>query len=105
MTSELTSGLVPTDPAVRRQWILGQLRLRGLSLRKIAEAEAVSPQAVSAAISAPSEALERALAAALDLTPEELFPERFFRGRRIHQVRGKGTKSRSEALVRNGVAA
>jgi lambda repressor-like predicted transcriptional regulator len=68
---------IPKNPAVRRAWVCYQLRLRGTSLRRIAQQHNVSPQAVSAALMTPSSHIEQAIAAALDLTPEQLFPERF----------------------------
>lgn len=80
---------VPKNPAERRGWIIWQLRLRGYSLRRIAAEEGTSIQSVSYALGNPSAALEEAIAARLDRTPQELFPERFdARGHRIHIVRG-----------------
>lgn len=96
---------VPTHPLEFRQWVITQLRLNGYSLASIAKAEGVSPQAVSHALSNPSERLENALAAALGMTVEQLFPWRFKDGVRLHSTRGQGTKSRTDVAVRNGAAA
>jgi len=67
---------MPTNPVHRRDWISYQLRLRGLSFRAVARREGVSHQAVCAAArGSSSRPLQEALAAALDLTPQGLFPE------------------------------
>jgi len=68
---------VPKNPAERRGWVCYQLRLRGSSLTRIAKEEGVSLQAVSNALMMPSSFIEPAIAAALGLTVEQLFPERF----------------------------
>lgn len=77
MSIVLTTLNIPKNPAERRAWVCFQLRLRGRSLSKIARDEGVSQQAVSNALMTPSSRLEQAIAEALDLTPEQLFPERF----------------------------
>jgi len=77
MTIYPSTVTVPKNPAERRVWILGQLRLRGTSLRRLAAQEGVSPQAMSNALMCPSSHLEEVIAAALGLTVQQLFPERF----------------------------
>ncbi|KAA5604034.1 hypothetical protein F1188_17740 [Roseospira marina] len=67
---------MPINPVHRRDWIGYQLRLRNLSFRAIARQEGVSHQAVCAAArGSSSRPLQEALAAALGLTPQALFPE------------------------------
>lgn len=78
---------IPKNPAERRGWVIWQLRLQGSSLSKIARAEGVSQQAVSNALIAPSSHLETAIAKALNLTPEQLFPERFNGVHRLSHTR------------------
>lgn len=96
---------MPTDPVLRRHWIQGLLRRRGLTLRALASQIGVSPQAVSAALSAPSARIEEALARALDMPPATLFPDRYHGDIRIPIRRDHGTKSTSECSVRSGEAA
>lgn len=79
---------IPKEPTVRRVWVCGQLRLRGTSLRMLAQAEGVTHQAMSATLAAPNVHLEPVIAGALGLTPAQLFPERFDAlGNRIVQTR------------------
>lgn len=81
---------VPKNPAVRRVWVCGQLRLKATSLRALAEIEGVTHQAMSAALVAPNAHLEPVIAGALGLTPVQLFPERFdAMGKRIVQTRSQ----------------
>jgi len=88
MTQAPTSHEVPKEPAERRAWILYQLRRRGLSFRELARQEGVSQQAFSHACMAPSSHLERVIAEAIDLTPRDLFPERWgANGRRLTLTR------------------
>lgn len=77
MTIYPSTVTVPKNPAQRRVWILGQLRLLGTSLRRLAAVEGVSPQAMSNALNLPSSHLETVIATALGLTAQQLFPERF----------------------------
>lgn len=57
--------------------MIAQLRLRGVSIRSLANRIGVRPQAVSAALVQPSARCERALADALGMRPRDLFPERY----------------------------
>lgn len=69
-------------------WIVGQLRLRGTSLRRLADQTGVSQQAMSHALTGSSSHLEPVIAQALGLTPQQLFPERFTaEGVRLHWTR------------------
>lgn len=79
---------VPTDPYVRTAWIVMQLRLRNTSLAEIARAHGWSKSVVSQALRSPLYLQEVAIADALDLTPEALFPERYdATGHRRHPVK------------------
>ncbi|CAK0740471.1 Ner family transcriptional regulator [Azospirillaceae bacterium] len=64
------------------------MTLRGLSFTEIGRREGVSQQAVKSALWCPSQYLEEAIARAIGLTPQALFPERFdASGRRLHKSR------------------
>lgn len=97
---------IPTDPIRRKRWVIDRLKERGLSLAQLGEQAGVSRVSVRRALLEPSHRLELVIANALGVNVEELFPERFYDGHRIHRIRqGEGTRSRTDAHVRNGVAA
>ena len=80
---------VPADPRERAQWIIGQLKLRGLSLRGLARLHGWKPSNVSGALRIPNYPAEKAIAKALGTTPAVVFPDRYDRkGRRLHRVVG-----------------
>jgi lambda repressor-like predicted transcriptional regulator len=88
----------PKDPAERREWIKGQLRLKGFSLRRLATQEGVCPQAVCGALSHPSSHLEEVIAAPLGMTARQLFPERFdAKGNRLGWSRKQQRTTRQTA--------
>lgn len=88
MSHAIATTDVPKNPAIRRVWICGQLRIRGASLRALAKEEGVTHQAMSAALMAPNVHLEPVIAKALDMSAEALFPERFdAAGRRVTRTR------------------
>lgn len=101
MTIYLSTVSVPKNPAERRVWIPSQLRLLGTSLRRLAAEEGVSPQAMSNALNLSSSHLETVIAAALGLTAQQMFPERFdAAGNRLGWTR---TPQRSTRGVRRNV--
>jgi len=65
------------DPEKRWAWIRYQLNLQGITIRHIALCNGVKPQTVARARHQPYPKMEKALADALDLTPQELFPDRY----------------------------
>ena len=68
---------IPLEPARRRIWIQGELRLAGSSLTALAASLGVSRQAVGQALMVPSERIEQAIADRLSLPVAWLFPDRF----------------------------
>lgn len=83
------AALVPEHPRERQAWVLFQLKLRGESYSSIAEREGVNRTSVRKAMTEPSFTMEHAIAETLELTVQELFPERHdATGRRLHQTRG-----------------
>lgn len=77
MSTAPTSSDIPADPVQRNEWIKYQLRLRGSSLSKLARRLGVTRQAVRNALSSPYPKMERAIAAELELRPEDIWPERY----------------------------
>jgi Ner family transcriptional regulator len=77
-----------TDARERNVWVQAQLRLAGTSFAAIARVHGWSRRAVSQAMTSASHPQEKAIAAALGVTQEQLFPERYDQeGNRLHQVR------------------
>jgi Ner family transcriptional regulator len=65
------------NPEKRWAWIKYQLNLKGISIRKIAGNLGVRPQTVGKVSYCPYPKMEKAIADTLDLTPQELFPDRY----------------------------
>lgn len=106
MTRDLTSLDVPKNPAERRAWVVYQLRIRGNSIRRLAEDTGVSQQAMSAALMAPSARLEGVLAEAIGLSVRALFPERYRGNERICRTRpAKPTRVAPQSQRQKGAAA
>lgn len=91
---------IPKNPVERRAWVIYQLRCRGSSLSQIARQEGVSQQAVSNALMTPSYRLEIAIANAIGVTVEALFPERYDGAYRLPYTR---PDQRSTAAPRGNV--
>ena len=73
----------------RSFWVQAQLRLAGTSFAAIARTKGWSRAAVANAMLVPSDPQERAIADALGISQQELFPERYdAAGKRLHLVRG-----------------
>lgn len=68
---------IPHDPAQRWEWIKYQLRARGSSAANLARQLGITDRAIRAAKERSYPRVERAIAAALDTTPQALWPERW----------------------------
>lgn len=105
----VTNGTIippPSDPYERAAWVKFQLELRGLSLTAVANAEGVTRRAVSNALHLPSRFLEEAIALAIGLTPETLFPERYgANGQRLCRSREPHRTKRTEQDNKDHAAA
>lgn len=73
----MTLESIVSDPDTRREWIKFQLKLRGTSYAKIGEQLGVSRHAPKLALYSSYPRMEKAIAAALDMTPEQIWPERY----------------------------
>lgn len=90
-----SSNEVPTNPRARRAWVIFKLHSAGSSFREIAEREGVSIQAVSDCMTQASARLEEAVARAIGLSVQQLFPERFnATGKRLFSTRPRGGERR-----------
>lgn len=94
---------IPKKPAERRAWIQYRLRLIGSNFRALGRQLGVSQQAVSyAAAGYPSLAIEQAIAKAIGVAHQELFPEHFDEaGGRIPLARTRQRKPTRPASQRN----
>ncbi|MGB0972126.1 MAG: helix-turn-helix domain-containing protein [Mycobacterium sp.] len=68
---------VPKDPKVRSDWIKYQLARRGLNLTDLAKRLNISRQAVSNTLRSPNLRAQEAIAKAINIAPEYLWPERY----------------------------
>ena len=66
-----------SDPIKRRGWVKFQLHMAGTSMAAIAAGLGVSRNCMYRAFQRPYPRMERELAAAVSLTPQQLFPERY----------------------------
>ncbi|MCB5162608.1 helix-turn-helix domain-containing protein [Marinomonas algarum] len=65
-----------SDKEINR-WVKYQLKIRGLSIAKIADENSVSRQAVSAALNRGCARWEYVVAEYLDMKPHEIWPDRY----------------------------
>jgi len=65
------------DPDKRRAWCIYQLSLRGSSLAAVARGAGVSRQTLYVVFWRPYPRMEKIVADALGMRPQELFPERY----------------------------
>jgi Ner family transcriptional regulator len=96
---------IPPDTRQRREWIKYQLRLRESSLAQVARDHGVSRDAPILALRRPYPKMEAAIASALGLLPEQIWPERYDqhgrpnrqigrpKGKSISKTAGKGKGS------------
>lgn len=86
-----------SDPAgnyeKRRAWVIFQLKLRGKSLAALATECGVARQQAQKAMAIPYPRMEKQIAEALGLAPEELFPERYRADGRPNRKRGRPGKN------------
>jgi Ner family transcriptional regulator len=68
---------VPSDEKQKREWIKYQLKIRGLSIAKLARHHQASRQAVSSVLVRTNPRWEHVVASALDVNPAQLWPERY----------------------------
>jgi lambda repressor-like predicted transcriptional regulator len=71
----------------RHLWVKARLELLGTSFSAIARAHGWSPVSVHRALSVPLDRQEKAIAQALRVSQQALFPERYDEaGKRLHRV-------------------
>lgn len=70
---------IPDTPDARREWIKFQLRIRGLSLAALARKHKAARSTTSRALKTHAPYWENVIAQVLELTPRDLWPERYDR--------------------------
>jgi lambda repressor-like predicted transcriptional regulator len=90
----MNTNRIPRNPLERTLWVQMHLRLRQQSFATIARDNGWKRQTVALAMKLPSYPQEVAIASALGLTVEALFPERYDEhGVRIHPLRGNSNNA------------
>ncbi|MNO51481.1 DNA-binding transcriptional regulator Nlp [compost metagenome] len=88
---------IPNDLIQRWEWIKYQLRAKGSSLAKLARELNVTGPAVKNAKRKPYPRVERAIARALDTTPDKLWPERWNSDGTPHRQRPRRAEQRGKS--------
>ncbi len=95
---------VPQVEPDRRLWIRAQLLLRNITLGQLSRAEGLSQSAVKTALWKPYGRGEAAIARALDMRPQDIWPERYDAdGLPIHRRKAKAQPDSGSAA--GGIAA
>lgn len=68
---------IPTNPTARWEWIKYQIRSRGLTLAELSRRLGVELGTLASVKRTPYPRMERAIAAALELQPAAIWPERW----------------------------
>lgn len=68
---------IPEDTEKRREWIKYQLKIRGISIAKLAREHDVSRQALSTALVRSNPRWEYVISSALGVAPNAIWPERY----------------------------
>ncbi len=68
---------IPKEPAVRREWIKYQLRLKGYSLRQLSAEHGVYWTTAQQVLRVPMPKWEKIISDKIGLLPQDLWPERY----------------------------
>lgn len=94
---------VPHQDPLRREWVKFQLRARRTSLSQIARELGLTRGSVAQVFLQPYPRMERAVAARLDLRPEQIWPERYDEHGQPNRPRtGRPKKSNTNKVTGQG---
>jgi len=102
------------DPKKRRSWVMYQLHMQGKSLAQVGKDNGVNTrQSLYETFRKPYPRVEKVIADAVDLTPQQLFPERYDAdglpnrpmGRRKKSIPKRIKKSKNNCNVKKAEAA
>jgi len=68
---------IPRDPEQRWEWIKYQIRSRGMTMTALAASLGVTHKAMGNAKYGPYPRMERGIAKLLEMTPQQIWPERW----------------------------
>lgn len=100
-TSPINPRNIPRDPYERAQWVLGQLKLRGTSCRKLSLAAGYNANYVAQGLYVALQPAEALIATALGTTEAVLFPERHDENGNRLRRRNPRHKSSHSVAARN----
>ncbi|WP_313117273.1 helix-turn-helix domain-containing protein [Ectopseudomonas guguanensis] len=95
---------IPSDPALRWEWIKFQLRAKGTSLAKLAREQHVTGPALKNVKRTPYPRMERVIAKALGLTVQVLWPERWDAHGNPNRQRPKRPEAMSARMQKHNAA-
>lgn len=81
------------DPIKRRAWVKYQIHLQGRTMARLAADNGVDRRTLYQAFQKPYPRMEKIIAAALDLPPKELWPERYDADGLPNRMMGRPKKS------------
>lgn len=94
--------MASTTPKIDRHSILAEIKRRYGSLAALAEKVGIAGGHLTVALGRPYPKAEAAIASALDTTPQQLWPDRFFAdGRRRRAEKATTTRKSQSANSRN----
>ena len=89
------------DPLKRRAWVKYQVQVQGRSLAQVAAQAGVRRTTLYQTFLRPYPRMEKIIADAVDMTPQQLFPERYDADGLPNRVKGRPKKSTSKRVKRN----
>ncbi|WP_313117115.1 helix-turn-helix domain-containing protein [Ectopseudomonas guguanensis] len=95
---------IPSDPALRWEWIKFQLRAKGTSLAKLAREQHVTGPALKNVKRTPYPRMERVIAKALGIAVQTLWPERWDANGNPNRQRPKRPEATSKHVMKNSAA-
>lgn len=101
---DMNTAEIPSAPALRWEWIKFQLRAKGTSLAKLARELHVSGQAVKNVKRTAYPRMERAIAKALELDVEKLWPERWDANGNPNRLRPKRPEAMPQRMQKHSAA-
>ena len=101
-TIDRTTRALLRDPRKRRAWVIYQVSIQGRSLAAVAREVGVKKQTLYRAFDVPYPRMEKIIADAVGLKPQELFPERYDADGLPNRRMGRPRKnSTAETVARN----
>lgn len=91
------------DPGKRRAWVKYQVHLQGRSMAQVAADAGVDRRTLYATFTKPYPRMERVIADALKLNPQQLFPERYDTDGLPNRPRGRPAKSTVKGREKSAV--